>query len=93
MLLDLCVVGDGAFKVSFDKAVSDVPIVEWYPAENIDFTYVRGRIREVKFIPITRKITDISVLRKHTATAIFVMLCMMITAERSIYTQLRHLIG
>ena len=31
MLLDLCVVGDGAFKVSFDTAVSDVPIVEWYP--------------------------------------------------------------
>lgn len=49
MLRDLCVVGDGAFKVSFDTAVSDVPIVEWYPAENIDFTYVRGRIREVKF--------------------------------------------
>ena len=41
MHLDLCVVGDGAFKVSCDTAVSDVPIVEWYPAENIDFTYVR----------------------------------------------------
>lgn len=49
MLLDLCVVGDGALKISFDTAVSDVPIIEWYPAENIDFTYVRGRIREVKF--------------------------------------------
>lgn len=49
MLLDLCIVGDGAFKISFDKAVSDVPIVEWFPAENVDFTYVRGRIREVKF--------------------------------------------
>nr|DAP91057.1 MAG TPA: portal protein [Caudoviricetes sp.] len=49
MLRDLCVVGDGAFKVSFDTAVSDMPIIEWYPAEQIDFTYVRGRIREVKF--------------------------------------------
>ena len=49
MLLDLCIVGDGALKISFDKAVSDVPIVEWCSAENIDFTYVRGRIREIKF--------------------------------------------
>lgn len=49
MLLDLCIVGDGAFKISFDKSVSDVPIIEWFPAEQVDFTYVRGRIREVKF--------------------------------------------
>lgn len=49
MLVDLCIVGDGAFKISFDKSVSDVPIVEWFPAENVDYTYVRGRIREVKF--------------------------------------------
>ena len=49
MLLDLCIVGDGAFKVSFDTAVSELPIIEWYPAEQIDFTYVRGKIREVKF--------------------------------------------
>lgn len=49
MLLDLCIVGDGAFKISFDTAVSDMPIIEWYPAEQIDFTYVRGRIREIKF--------------------------------------------
>lgn len=49
MLLDLCIVGDGAFKVSFDTAVSALPIIEWYPAENIDFTYVRGKIREIKF--------------------------------------------
>lgn len=46
---DLCVVGDGAFKISYDKAVSDVPLIEWYPAERVDFTRVRGQIREVAF--------------------------------------------
>lgn len=49
MLHDLCVVGDGAFKISFDKEISELPIIEWFGAENVEYTYVRGRIREVKF--------------------------------------------
>lgn len=88
MLRDLCVVGDGAFKVSFDTAVSDVPIVEWYPAENIDFTYVRGRIREVKFYTDYTQNTAVTVLKKHTVTAIFTMLCTMTTAKRLTCTRL-----
>lgn len=46
---DLAIVGDGAFKISFDTDVSPLPIVEWYGAEKVKYTYVRGRIREVKF--------------------------------------------
>ncbi len=49
LLHDLCVVGDGALKISYDKEISDTPIIEWYGAENVDYTYVRGHIREVKF--------------------------------------------
>ena len=49
MLKDIGVVGDGAFKISYDKEISENVIIEWYPAERVKFTYVRGRIREVIF--------------------------------------------
>lgn len=48
-LIDLGVTGDGAFKISYDKKISDKPIIEWYPAERVEFNSVRGRIREVVF--------------------------------------------
>lgn len=48
-LTDIGIVGDGAFKCSYDKAISDLPIIEWYPAERVQFIYKRGRIREVVF--------------------------------------------
>ena len=46
---DLAIVGDGAFKISFDNEISELPIIEWYGAEKVKYTYVRGRIREIKF--------------------------------------------
>lgn len=46
---DLGIVGDGAFKISYDKEISDKPIIEWFPAERVKFVYKRGRIREVVF--------------------------------------------
>lgn len=49
VLSDLGIVGDGAFKISYDAEISEDPIIEWYPAEKVKFTYVRGRIREVIF--------------------------------------------
>ena len=88
MLRDLCVVGDGAFKVSFDTAVSDVPIVEWYPAENIDLHMCAAESERLSFTPITRKNTAVTVLKKHTVTAIFTMLCTMTTAKRLTCTRL-----
>jgi hypothetical protein len=48
-LTDIGIVGDGAFKISYDKSISTDPIIEWYPAERVKFTYVRGRIREIIF--------------------------------------------
>ena len=43
------VIGDGAFKISFDGGVSDLPILEFWPGDRVDYTLKRGRIREVIF--------------------------------------------
>lgn len=43
------VVGDGAFKISFDKNVSELPILEFYSGEKIDIVYDRGRVKEIVF--------------------------------------------
>lgn len=43
------VVGDGAFKISFDSTVSELPILEFYSGEKIDIVYDRGRVKEIVF--------------------------------------------
>ena len=42
-------IGDGAFKISIDTNTSKLPIIEWYPGENVEFVYVRGKIKEIVF--------------------------------------------
>ena len=42
-------IGDGAFKISFSDEISELPIIEFYSGENVDYTYKRGRIVEIKF--------------------------------------------
>lgn len=41
--------GDGAFKFSYDKEVSNLPIIEFFPADRVDFEYSRGRLTAVVF--------------------------------------------
>ncbi|MGM9649231.1 MAG: capsid protein [Butyricicoccaceae bacterium] len=43
------VIGDGAFKLSLDPDLSDLPILEWWDGDRVEFAYNRGRIREVVF--------------------------------------------
>ena len=43
------VIGDGAFKISFDPQISKLPIIEFYSGENININYDRGRIKEIVF--------------------------------------------
>lgn len=43
------VAGDGAFKISFDPAVSKLPILEFYSGEHVEYTRTRGRITAVTF--------------------------------------------
>lgn len=49
MLAQTLYIGDGAFKLSVDKDISQYPIIEFYPGDRIDINYERGRMREVVF--------------------------------------------
>lgn len=46
---DVLSLGDGAFKFSYDKNLSDLPIIEFFPADRVDFEYNRGRLQAVVF--------------------------------------------
>ena len=48
-LTDTLVVGDGAFKISIDKELSQYPILEYWGGDKVDFKYKRGRLKEVIF--------------------------------------------
>lgn len=48
--------GDGAFKFSIDEDLSKYPIIEFYPADRVDYEYKRGRL--VSIIFKTQKIID-----------------------------------
>ena len=45
-------IGDGAFKISFDNAISPYPIIEYYPGDRLELTVTRGRIREITFFTV-----------------------------------------
>lgn len=49
IITDGIAIGDGALKYSFDKTLSQYPILEWYPAEQVDFIYKRGKLIEIDF--------------------------------------------
>ncbi|MCR4670595.1 MAG: phage portal protein [Saccharofermentans sp.] len=58
---DVLVQGDGAWKISFDKDISDYPIIEFYPADRVKFEKKRGRINKIIFntryyVEATRKV-------------------------------------
>ena len=48
-LKEVLCIGDGAWKVVIDPEVSELPILEWYPGERVEYVYYRDRIREVIF--------------------------------------------
>lgn len=41
--------GDGAFKFSYDKNISEYPIIEFFPAERVEYEYTRGIVSAVIF--------------------------------------------
>lgn len=41
--------GWGAYKISWDKSLSDYPIVDYYKAENVDFVYKSNRLVGIIF--------------------------------------------
>lgn len=46
---DTLVIGDGAFKISFDTDLSQYPIIEFYPGDKIEYIYKRGRLQAIRF--------------------------------------------
>lgn len=46
---DVMIIGDGAMKISFDPDISELPILEWFPGDKVEFNYSRGRLREIVF--------------------------------------------
>lgn len=41
--------GDGAVRYSYDTNISNLPIIEWFPGDRVDFIYKRGRLNEIVF--------------------------------------------
>lgn len=48
-LSDVLKVGDGAFKISFQETVSDLPLIDFYDGAYVDYVYAGGRIKEIHF--------------------------------------------
>lgn len=46
---DVLVIGDGACKIGLDPEISQYPIIEWVPGDRVEFSYDRGRLREIVF--------------------------------------------
>lgn len=44
------VTGDGAFKISIDPAVSARPLLEFWPADRVEYVMRRGRVTAVVFV-------------------------------------------
>lgn len=42
-------IGDGAFKISYSKDISEYPIIEFFPGEKIEPVIKRDRLRAIKF--------------------------------------------
>lgn len=40
---------DGAFKIGYDATLSNLPIIQFYESDDVEFRYDRGRIKEVIF--------------------------------------------
>ncbi len=63
---DVLVIGDGAFKISFDSVLSQYPIIEWYSGDDIDIVTDRGRVKEIVFkTPLTDSKGTEYVLHEH----------------------------
>jgi hypothetical protein len=49
IITKVLVSGDGAFKLSIDKEVSEYPIIEFFEGDRVEYVAKRGRLQEVKF--------------------------------------------
>lgn len=45
----ILVVGDGAFKISIDPNLTEYPIIEFIPGDQLEYIYERSRLKEIVF--------------------------------------------
>lgn len=64
-LKEVLTVGDGAFKVSFQPELTEWPIVEFVPGDNLEYVIERGRMKEIVFRTYYPKKTGTYVLVEH----------------------------
>ena len=57
--------GDGAIKYSYDDTISNLPIIEWYSGEKVDYVYQRGRLTELVFKTFYEKDKKKYLLKEH----------------------------
>lgn len=48
-LKEVLYIGDGAFKITVNRKLSQYPIIEWYPGEKIEIVYQLDRVKEIVF--------------------------------------------
>lgn len=54
-ITDTLIVGDGVFKFSYDKEISDYPIIEFVSGEDLEIISKRGRVTEYRFYSYYKK--------------------------------------
>ncbi len=65
LLRETICLGDGAIRYSYDKNISDLPILEWFPGDMIDVIYKRGRLNEIVFKSYYEKDNKKYLLKEH----------------------------
>lgn len=61
----ILIVGDGAFKISIDPLLTNYPIIEFIPGDQLEYSYDRGRLKEIIFRTEYRKKEGTYVLVEH----------------------------
>ncbi|MDY2937608.1 MAG: capsid protein, partial [Fusicatenibacter sp.] len=64
-LKETLVIGDGAYKITFDTDISQYPILEWYSGERIEIVMQRDRLKEVIFKTPYKEQSQTYVLHEH----------------------------
>lgn len=54
-ITETLIVGDGVFKFSYDKEISDYPIIEFVSGEDLEIISKRGRVNEYRFYSYYKK--------------------------------------
>ena len=64
-------VGDGAFKISCDTDISNMPMVEFFSGNDVEYTFSRGRITAITFrTRLTERNTQYILSETYTPTAV-----------------------